>query len=340
MPTRTGSPPPPVAVREPTGVFLDRESGNMLRVVSYNIKWNSVFPDVDANVAPKFARVLAALDPDVIGFQEIGVNPGDRDKPNAVKKNADDVRALLNQLRPLPDGGTWHAAGAFSNVIASKYPVQIAGESPSPSREDRGAAVALVDLPDALFPADLYVINTHHKCCEAEKNDPRRQSQSDAIMSWIRDAREPGGKIQLPERTAIIVLGDLNLVGGPGPLETLVTGNIGDEAKFGPDFAPDWDQTSFTDAHPRHNITGTDDWTWRDDSSPFPPGRLDFVIYSDSVLEVTKSFALNTTLMSDEDLSAAGLHKFDVAKDDEGREFDHLPLVVDFLFAAPEDAGD
>jgi len=312
----------------------------MLRVVVYNIKWNSIFPDVDAAVAPKFARIITALDPDVIGLQEIGTNPGDRSKPNAVRKTADDVRALLNKIRPLPDGGVWNTTEAFSNVIASKYPLQIAGESPSPTREDRGAAVALVDLPNALFPTDLYVFNTHHKCCDAEQNDPRRQSQSDAIMNWLRDARSPGGKIALPERTAVVILGDLNLVGGPQPLQTLISGDIANEEKFGADFAPDWDSTPLTDAHPKHNITGGDDWTWRDDGSQFKPGRLDYMIYTDSVLEATKSFALNTTLMSDEDLAAAGLEKFDVAKDSVGKEFDHLPLVVDFLFTAPDGTGD
>ncbi len=77
-------------------------------------------------------------------------------------------------------------------------------------------------------------------------------------------------------------------------------------------------------------MTGTDDWTWRNDNDQWAPGRLDYVIYSDSVMDVVKKFALDTSTMTEEDLRATGLQKFDVTADDVGKEYDHLPLVVDF----------
>ena len=36
--------------------------------------------------------------------------------------------------------------------------------------------------------------------------------------------------------------------------------------------------------------------------------------------------------MSAEDLQAAGLEKLDIVSDAEGKDYDHLPLVVDFVF--------
>jgi endonuclease/exonuclease/phosphatase family metal-dependent hydrolase len=191
-----------------------------------------------------------------------------------------------------------------------------------------------VDLPDDDFVVDAYVVNNHYKCCDPEKFDAVRQQQSDALAAWIRDARTPGGKIDLPENTAIVVTGDLNIVGSFQPVETLLAGDIQDEAKYGADFVPDWDGTPLADARPLHNLTGTDDWTWRNDNDRFPPGRLDFVLYTDSVFEVVQAFALDTTAMTEEDLRAAELEKFDVCVDNEGKHYDHIPLVVDFRVTA------
>ncbi len=324
--------PVPIPPREPTGTFLDRpDAAGVFRVVTYNIKWNSIFPAVSKEGAEKFSRVLRALDPDVIGLQEIGRHPSERDNPAAKTWTADDVRQLLDQLRPLPGGARWHAYGANSNVIASKYPLRMTSDRVRPPNE-RGPAIALVDLPTAKGPRGLYVINTHHKCCDGTKNDPRRQVQSDAIMAWVRDARQPGGEVDLEDRTGVVILGDFNLVGGQQPLVTLTDGDIVDEQRFGADFKPDWDETALTDAKPMHNIDGSESWTWRDDNQPFEPGRLDFIVYTDSVLEAVKKFALNTTAMTDEELEAAGLQRWDVCKDDIGREYDHLPLVVDFVY--------
>ncbi len=322
---------PPRAAR---GTFVDRQDEAALRVVSYNVKWNSLFPDVDPRVSPRIGRILTALDPDVLALQEIGVHPQDREKSDPPRKTAADVQALLDRILPLPDGGRWHAYQGYTNVIASKYPLQLTRDQTQPPA-DRGVAIAYVDLPDERFAADLYLVNTHHKCCGGTDNDPQRQRQSDGIINWLRDAKESAGYVQIPPGTGLIILGDFNLVGGPQPLTTLLSGDISDETRFGADFAPDWDQTPLSDARPLHNIAGPGDWTWRDDNSEYKPGRLDYILYSDSVLHLQQAFALDTTQMSPEDLEKAGLQKLDVAKDEAGREYDHLPLVADFTFAPP-----
>lgn len=322
--------PAVVAGEPPNNVtFIHRDDPRSLRLLCYNVKWNSIFPDVSAERAAKFRRLIGAIRPDVIALQEIGTHPNERDRASNPSRNADHVSALLNEIVPLPGGRGWHAFQGSDNVIACKYPLSLTARKLNPPG-DRELAMALIDLPDDDFPADLYLLNNHYKCCDPAQFDGRRQRQSDAIVAWLRDATSSGGNLDLARGTGFIVAGDLNIVGSFQPVTTLLTGDIVDETTYGPDAQPDWDASALADAQPRHNQTGPGDWTWRDDNSQFAPGRLDFVIYSDSVLEVVESFALDTTTMTDADLQAAGLEKFDVTHDNVGREYDHLPLVVDF----------
>lgn len=322
--------------RAPTGTFLDRAPEADLRLMDYNVLWNTLFEEESAQGAAKFARLVRALDPDILTLQEIGLPSWKREQdPQARDWKAADVVRLMNKIQPPPPSGTWYAHQAYDNVIVSKYPLRMSASNTRP-RGQRQQALALVDLPDATFALDFYVMNNHYKCCGGEDNDPQRQQQSDAIIAWLRDARTPGGAIDLPPGTAIAVTGDLNIVGGFQPVQTLLNGDIRDEARYGEDFPPDWDDTALADLHPRHNIDGADDYTWRNDNDQWAPGRIDFIIYTDSVLEVAKKFVLNTTTMTDEDLRAAGLERFDVTVDNEGKEFDHLPLVVDFRVRAGE----
>ena len=89
------------------------------------------------------------------------------------------------------------------------------------------------------------------------------------------------------------------------------------------------------DARPLHNAHGPADYTWRNDDDQWEPGRLDCVVYTDSVLTAVHAFVLNTVALADEDLARAGLERFDVTLDDVGRRFDHLPVVVDFRLVSP-----
>jgi hypothetical protein len=68
--------------------------------------------------------------------------------------------------------------------------------------------------------------------------------------------------------------------------------------------------------------------TWRDPSSGYGPGRLDYVVYSDSNAQIVSSFVLDTSRLSDEALAKLGLDRGDC----EGS--DHLPVVVDVRGAA------
>ena len=313
-------------VQAQTDTFVDRSLATDLRVVSYNIKWDSIFSDNDPAQAAKFARVLAATDPDLLNLQEIG----DPFCASCTPKSGEDVRVLLNTLAPLGGAG-WQVHQGGDNVIASKYPLSMRRTDTNPGG-NRSQAIALVDLPDAQFASDFYLLNNHYKCCgnEGGFEDQLRQQESDSIVSWLKDARAPGEVVDLPPGTPFAVVGDLNLVGGSQPLDTLVDGNIQNEFAYGTDSAPDWDGSPLKNAQPLHNGTGPADYTWRNDNSRFAPGVLDFVIYSDSALDVGNQFVLNTVAMSSAERAATGLQANDITVDSQGRNYDHLPVVVDF----------
>ena len=118
--------------------------------------------------------------------------------------------------------------------------------------------------------------------------------------------------------------GDLNLVGDSQQLVSLLTGDIIDESTYGPDFNPDWDGTDLADVVSRQTEARFA-YTWRNDFSSFSPGRLDFLLYNDSVLDLARELVIYTPEMSAGELSQYGLLANDVTI-----VSDHLPLVADF----------
>ncbi len=305
-------------VHAESGLFLDRFAPTDCRLLCYNVWQSSIFASVNPAQAAKFARLVNALDPDVLCLQEVSFS-------------AASVASLLDSIVPHAGGGSWfaHASPGSNDVIAAKYPLSLRATATIPPGE-RDLAMALVDLPDSLFGHDLYAINAHFKCCGDDGNDPERQQQADAITSWMRDARTPGGFIDLPPNTPIAVVGDFNIIASYQPVATLLNGDVQDEATYGPDSPPDWDGSAGVDLRPAHNRREPYTYTWRDDFSSFAPGRLDYVTYTDSVVRVGNSFVLNTGLMSTAELTASGLQVWDVTTDAAGEDYDHLPLVVDF----------
>ena len=156
-------------------------------------------------------------------------------------------------------------------------------------------------------------------------------------MAWIRELKAPGGQITLPFGTPFMIVGDLNVydTDPARQLHTLISGEILDQAQYGPSFQPDWDNTPLTDVLPRHNASGAATWTWRDDGQRYNPGALDRIIYSDSVLEVVHAFVLNTTIMTPQELVSSGLEWGDVLLTPKAGDYDHLPIVVDVLPITP-----
>ena len=243
--------------------FLDRQNEDDFRIVSYNMFWDELFRDEEG--LEELERLIHAVDADVYNFQEV-----------AATESAT-AQFWFDLIAPLPDGRSWEVHKGRNQLIISRHPLSMQQINVPGGR--RGIAMALVDLPDSSFENDLFLLNNHFPCCQ---NETGRQVEANAIADWLQDAITSGGDFDLPPDTAISVLGDLNIVGGPIPLDTLIDGRNG--------LAPDWDGSSLADARPVHNGTGLDEWTWRDDGSGFAPGVLDFVLYTDSVLDVSHSY--------------------------------------------------
>jgi len=300
-------------VASQAGTFIDRQQSTDLRVVSFNVWLNTIVPGEHPTQPEKFVRLVNALDPDILNLQEVNATPAS-------------VVSLLNDIAPLEEG-TWYAHQGRNNVIASKYPLSMQVTSIDSLLEHRVPAIALVDLPDDRFETDFYLINHHFAWGYSTAVRKQQQQNADATIRWIRDARMPGGTVDLPPGTPMAVVGDLNNFASSTPLSTIVTGDISDESTFGPDFSPDWDGSALAESRPPINGEGSENYTHRSGSSK---SRVDHIIYSDSVLNVANKFVLNTVDMSPAELAETGLEVFDVTIDLVGSKFDHLPVVADF----------
>lgn len=320
--------------------FLQKPSLQHIRVMSFNVGYDSIFLDDDPQNHPwrsdskpaEFVRIVKAIDPDVICLQEI--NP---------VRDPQQVGNILDAAIPLGNGKKWQTHSGQDNVIAARFDLVLRAEKLAPygNITKPGHALALVDLPNANYEEDLYLICAHFQAMGGQENIKARQEHADAIMRWIRDIGAPGDEIDLPANTPIVVLGDFNVYATDPAyhLTTLLTGDIVNEDEYGADIAPDWDDTALADALPRHNASGDDIYTWRDDTQEFNPGALDRILYTDSIIAVRHAFVLNTTVMTKSELAGTGLKVGDVLMDLEAGRYDHLPLVVDIQFRDNKSRG-
>jgi endonuclease/exonuclease/phosphatase family metal-dependent hydrolase len=339
LPTGTLAPEPtPTPSKVDYYEFFEKPSHDSIRVLSYNINWDSIFPvgdpqshDYRTFTKPNaFVRVIQAIQPDIVCLQEI--NP---------IRDPQQLSDILNEAFEDEGDQNWQAMIARDNVIATHFDLEVEGyemgiNSVIPNLPQ---AAALVNLPDEQYgPLDFYVFCAHFKASGTVSDILMRSRQADVIMSHVRDITTPGENLDLPEGTPILILGDFNVY-DTDPAEhltTLLTGDLRNEDRFGADFAPDWDGTDLTDALPSQNGLGEDFNTWRDDQSPFENNILDRIIYTDSALQVENAFILNTMLLSEEGLALYGLHEEDVVLNATTGYYDHFPLVVDFVIVPTE----
>jgi len=287
-------------VPSPEIITLEKNEMEHLRILSYNVRQNGLF---DSGRQAEFERIIKALEPDIMGFQE-AYDDNDTNDVN-------DIEALFEDWFPEVN---WHVSSEWNgNFVVSRYPILHQG-----NHSWRSMGVLLDTEEDLGTP--LFFINSHFSCCDANDN---RQEQVDELMSFVRDLKNGLGPFTLEYGTPIVHVGDFNLVGYRQQLTTLTDGDIVDEASYGIDFLPDWDDSPLTDLFSRqtHIRMG---YTWRSDNSEWNPGKLDYILYTDSVLEPVKHFVLNTLAMSEEDLSFYNLNSKDTKK-----ASDHLPRVMD-----------
>ena len=279
----------------PTRYQMVKKQLGDLRVLSYNVLRDNLFA---SRLRNSYQRILQAIKPDIIGFQEV------------YNFSGADAAQLMEDFLPSAVGEQWFSGDTGSdNLVVSRYPViqqQALG----------GNSAYLLDLGDRT----LMMIVAHTPCCS---NNSGRQDEIDAFMAFLRDSQNSAG-FNIAYGSPILIVGDMNLVGLSEQQRTLLTGDIKNENTYGNDFDPDWDGSALNDARPANTELPTS-FTWYDTGSSFSPGRLDYIVYSGSVLELVNSFSLFTPALPADTLSAHLLEK-----DDTLLASDHLPVVSDF----------
>jgi hypothetical protein len=64
-------------------------------------------------------------------------------------------------------------------------------------------------------------------------------------------------------------------------------------------------------------------YTWQDDKTEFPPGRLDYLAFGEGGAQLINAFVLDTRRLGDRSLASMGLNRADTDASD------HLPVVID-----------
>ena len=293
----------------PTPITFDKRDETDIRLVTHNV-WSSSL--LDSYYQEYFQRIYQALDPDIVALQEM-------------YENTNQLHSLFNDWFP---DEQWYVSSQFrDNIIISKYPVLEEDYFTSSER----TMVALLNTDDELG-SDLIIFNSHLACCD---NDESRQYDADEFVSNWRDWREnDNGPFTLTEGTPFVYVGDFNLVGYRQQLTTFTEGDIEDENTFGDDYNLDWDNTSIADLFSRHSHIRMG-YTWRWDNSSFSPGKLDYVLYTDSVLDTSKHFVFNTLTMDSASLAEYGLEAMDSYNSS-----DHSPRVLDIKIPADVEIGE
>ena len=269
------------------------------RLVTYNTLNTGI---LEPDRQPKFQRIIQALDPDIIALQE--------------HSEWNEIGDIISSWFP---EDTWYQGYTFRDlVVLSKYPIINQANLISSER----TMCALLQTDDPINPY-LLILNSHFSCCD---NDDDRQEQVDELVQVLREWRlNDNGPFDLPEGTPMFHVGDFNFVGYREQIETVTAGNIQDEGNYGSDFPLDWDGTAITDLFSRQTHKRMA-YTWRSDGSSFNPGKLDYVLYTDSNLSILNHFVLNTLAMPD-----SILNEWELEAEDTNEASDHLPRIVDFM---------
>jgi endonuclease/exonuclease/phosphatase family metal-dependent hydrolase len=298
-----------VAAPRLTERTLEATAPGSVRIVGWNVEQNGL---LDPARRPIFERMLRAMRPDVMCFQE------------CFELSAGQVQTMIAETMSPPEGRHWRALKTGNgNVMVTHLDI----EGDWLVQQGYRQAAYYLRTPGG---KPLLVINAHLRCCGA---DDKRREEVDGVIAFVRDARTPGDRIDVEHGTPILMVGDFNLVGDRAQLHTLLTGDIMDNATYGPGFAPDWDGGHWTELPPVHP-TSLFTWTWYDTKSTFSPGKLDYVLYTASVMDVTQHLVMNTRDMSDAQLNRHGLHR-----DDAIEASDHMARVVDVAWKQTSGRG-
>jgi len=287
---------------EPRG-FVDgrvpEQAANTIRVMAWNVLWGGP----RENPAP-FARVLKAVEPQVILFQEWGRDEG---------MGEAEMAAWLNKHAGWAEGA-WSAetGEAWGVGVASWLPIGARGPD-----ELRTAPGGEWDFPVRLAAAAVETEygpvvfgSVHLKCCGGLESaeDARRMAEATVINRVLSDMALDNAWGSNP--APVILGGDFNLNGTTDVLETACA-------------ALDLDGSGLEAAAAGVLGDRSAMYTFGRPQSDWPRARLDFITYPDGVATAYNAFVLDTRMLSEASLEAMGLERDDVSASD------HLPVVVD-----------
>jgi endonuclease/exonuclease/phosphatase family metal-dependent hydrolase len=298
---------------------LARAAGTHFRVLSWNVGRETVF----RNPEP-YGAILRAIAADVLILEEV-----------AGGHSAEEVEALLNRM--VPGDRPWQAVygvsgGSQREVIATRgrRPAMAAPfdrELPYPDSTRAlvppGAPEAAVDWLrsrlDVRIPATgavveaagrrLMVVTMDLEAAGAPGSTRDRLRRIEALE--IRQAAQAA--VRAGAVDGLLVAGDLNLVGSTDPLQVLSRGM---------DVAGRTLETALPLA-----LDGASAATWENPEEPFIPSRLDYVLYTGSMLQWAGGFVFRSS-----DLSARWLARHGLTAETSSVT-DHLPVVTDLRWA-------
>jgi endonuclease/exonuclease/phosphatase family metal-dependent hydrolase len=305
---------------------LARPEGTSLRVMSWNVSGRNLLERSE-----RFRRIVSAVRPDLLLLDEVSAG-----------LSSEAIRALL------PHGGEagadqWEvlygeAGGRQRGVIAARggrirrvpslervdYPAELTtklGGVRPPGFGGVRDGVPTLGAAVELSGAWLLASTSDLQCCGNGVDTPEemiRLAEAETIGASIRRALSANAD----GVDGVIVAGDFNLIGSRQPLILLSSGL-------------DRDGSDLAVSHPL-GLTGLADATWSGARAAraFPPGRLDFLSYSDSSLRLERAFVLSTS-----SLPAAWLEAHGLEADDSVHASDHYPIVADLSWIEPEQGG-
>ncbi len=291
---------PPMASSERSRALAEHlppKADGSFRLMCWNVLNGSILEKPDL-----YSRMLAALNPDIVLFEELG-----EDSAPALESFFAD--------RLSPDGDAWQilfgrGGGPSRCAIASRLPIESVASLewiPYPERLDR--AVKTLGGVVTVGGRCVLVAPMHLKCCGRVDSweDERRLEEVGLINGAIAEAMASASF------DAVVIGGDLNLVGGRRPITLL-----------GAKLDLDQSDLSILDAY---HLRGDENTTWASDRERFVPGRLDYLQYSDSAIMAANAFVFDTADLSDSWLASRSLSQASSMA-----ASDHFPVVADFAW--------
>lgn len=290
---------------------LERSPGTAFRLLAWNVSDNG-----PVEASDEFMRTIASLEPDVILFDEVSpaidstwfaarlerIGPGWTILRGRAGGRQTALVASRLPLRPIPSLERIEYPDSIFALLGQPSTPQLQADLSTGRTDGMPALGGMLEIDDRR----ILLLTLDLQCCgHAGSTEDRARiimamRLRDAVAEVVREQRPDG----------VIIAGDFNLVGAHEPLDAIARGL--DPA--GGDLVP---ATTL-------RLNGVSMATWRA-RGPFPPGRLDWVLYSPGALRALNAFPFDAADLRTDAAASLGLQPTDAAG-----VSDHRPVIVDF----------